>query len=262
MITFVLTSRNDNYGGCVHGVEHANMRRLQLACASIHNLDPVHCHIIVVEWDPVPDQKRIRDFVPSYVQVIAVSHALQELLNRDKKDLPLPFYEYLGKEIGARCARDPFVLFTNADNLFPLKNFSNVVHHLTKGAVVRGVRHDLPRDILQQNDRLILEGASAFSFRGKSVFDTAAGDCLGVTKDLYFQLGGFRFVHGNWDLDNDFVRRASQVARVEFCYDHYHIDHDFAATEMPSRPRGCLAAAHQPIAPEIVAQLMAYISEV
>ncbi len=117
-VTFVVSARNDNYGG---GFLH----RIQVFVNALlllwkkHRLDG---ELILVEWNPPSDRPRLKDTLkwPSGLEVGTVR--VIEVPGEFHKPLPnsdkMPMFEYAAKNVGIRRAKGEYVLATNSDLIF------------------------------------------------------------------------------------------------------------------------------------------------
>jgi hypothetical protein len=116
-VSFVVTSRNDDFGGDM-------LRRLRLFVENVSRLCERHAldsEIIVVEWNPPPGPRlhevlKLRCGGPrTVVRFIEVPPALHHSLPNAGM---LPLFQMIAKNVGLRRARGQFVLATNQDILF------------------------------------------------------------------------------------------------------------------------------------------------
>ena len=225
--TFILSCRNDGYGGSVSGVENSTMKSLNITCQSIKKVDP-RAEVIVVDWNPPINTKRIFESLEvTGIRVITVNSNLQDLLDNDSVKCNGMFYEYLAKDIAAHASTRDNLIFTNADDVFISHNYDNVISDITAGKLVRATRLCLPRTILEEDLIDIVDNATQGKLRFISRSNAAAGDFIGIKKSIYNSVGGFLKKHGNWDVDGEFVRRCinKKIDMVQG-YRHYHIEHE------------------------------------
>lgn len=103
--------------------------------------------VVVVEWDPLPGEQRVHDFLAELIDRLQ-EHNSQGLLQEDPswvevRTITVPrdwlqlhnvtyFREYHAKNVGIRRARGRWLLVFNQDNLFPMptirKLFSEQLH--------------------------------------------------------------------------------------------------------------------------------------
>jgi hypothetical protein len=117
-ISFVMTARNDDYGG-------NQLHRMQSSVDSIalyaerHEVD---LEVILVEWNPPPDESRLTEALsfPDASQyltfrILTVPAEIHHSLENSEE---LPLFEYVAKNVGIRRSNGEFVLSTNPDNIF------------------------------------------------------------------------------------------------------------------------------------------------
>ena len=225
MISFVLATRNDGYGGELEGVENFTMKRLEITVNSILALG-VDSEIIVIDFCTDDNKKPVKDFVSHLpVRVITLKRNLLTLLQEDGKT-NLVFYECLSKDIGIKKAKGEYIITCNPDNIFPSINFDRVLADIEKGLIVRAIRLEIDKNYGKLNISTLIEKANKNDFNILSKWETAAGDFTGFRKDIYFSIGGYRLLHGNWHLDNEFIDRVKSLGfEVFYPYSHYHLNH-------------------------------------
>ena len=117
-VSFVVTARNDNYGGDF-------LQRMQAFVNVLLTLCERHyfsMELVIVEWNPPKDNPRLIDALtwidsPKYckVKVIEVPEEIHQQLPNSER---MPLFEYIGKNVGVCRAQGEFVLVTNPDILF------------------------------------------------------------------------------------------------------------------------------------------------
>jgi len=185
---------------------------------------------------------------------------LQEILDNDWNDGSGIFYEYIAKDIGAKRATYDNLIFTNADDIFISNLYEESVKSIEQGKLVRATRCDLKRNVLEECVDDVLEKTKNRTIKIIGRSHTAAGDFIGIKKDLYFKINGFLQKHGIWDIDNEFVNRA-QASGIEslYVYEHYHIEHE---RNHILGPWGGRAIDSQDIDPKILETVDNYCSEI
>jgi hypothetical protein len=117
-ISFVVTTRNDNYGGnLLHRTKV--FLNAQLELWKKHGLD---AELIIVEWNPPEDQPRFKDALtwptcldPETIRIIEVPGQIhRQFPNSDK----IPLFEHIGRNVGVRRARGEYVLVTSPEVLY------------------------------------------------------------------------------------------------------------------------------------------------
>jgi hypothetical protein len=147
-LSIVVTSRNDDHGGDL-------LRRTQtfvnclIAQCKRHG---VAAELIFAEWNPPAGRPPLSqalqwpaDLGPCRVRFIEVPAAIHD---RYKNAATLPLYQMIGKNVGIRRARAPFILATNIDILFSdeLMRFI-AARRLQSGHMYRIDRHDVRSDV-------------------------------------------------------------------------------------------------------------------
>lgn len=260
MISFVLATRNDGYGGELAGVGNFAMRRLEITVSSILRLR-CELEIVVVEWNPPPGRPRLAEVLAGLpVRIITISPELQALLDADNPGRRLGFYEYAAKDIGIRQARSEYIIACNPDNIFPAAEFLRAVAGLAGDVLVRADRKEIAADNAATGIEQLLDLADAGRLEVTGVYKGAGGDFCGFTRATYFRVGGFLAVHGNRGVDTEFQQRARKAGvAVLQEYVHYHIHHENAVREAAGRPLG--VGACSPIRPEIARSWDQFASE-
>jgi len=117
-LSFVAISRNDNHGGDM-------TKRMQIFVSCLMEQTRRHrlpAELVLVEWNPPPERPPLAEelrwpdsggFCP--VRIIRVP---PEIHRRFKHSDKLPLFQMIGKNVGIRRARAPFVLCTNVDVIF------------------------------------------------------------------------------------------------------------------------------------------------
>lgn len=117
-LSIVVTARNDNHGGDMLQRMQAFVDSLVCQCRRF-NLD---AELVVVEWNPPGDKKRIHDEIvwpssmePLSVRFIEVPSDVHDALENAEK---FPLFQMIAKNVGIRRASGTFVLATNIDIIF------------------------------------------------------------------------------------------------------------------------------------------------
>ena len=117
-LSVVAVSRNDDHGGDL-------LRRMQLFVSGWLEQCRRHrlpAELVLVEWNPPADRPPLAkalawpaDTGPCDVRIVTVP---PEIHRRYRHARELPLFQMIGKNVGIRRARAPFVLATNIDILF------------------------------------------------------------------------------------------------------------------------------------------------
>jgi len=118
MISFVVTARNDNYGGDF-------LYRMQAFVNVLLTLCERHClnmELVIAEWNPPEDNPRLAQALkwpasPQYckVRIIEVPEEVHKQLPKSDR---MPLFEFIGKNVGVRRARGEYIIATNPDIIF------------------------------------------------------------------------------------------------------------------------------------------------
>jgi hypothetical protein len=147
-ISIVVTTRNDDHGGSLLRRTQTFINALIGQCKR-HDLP---AELLIVEWNPPVDRPRLAqalrwpaDPSPCQVRIIEVPPALHARL---KISEVLPLFQMIGKNVGIRRARAPFILCTNIDILFSDELMQFLASgELRAGRMYRIDRHDVETDV-------------------------------------------------------------------------------------------------------------------
>jgi hypothetical protein len=263
MLSWVLTSRDDNFGGNCEGVENYTMRRLEVTIGSIISLN-VESEIIVVDFCPLPDRPISKYIGNLPVKIITVKPELLDVLKEDCPEPKMNFYEYVAKHIGSTKATGDYLILCNPDNIFPKVNFDEVIEDLKKGYIVRAVRCEIDRSYAKDTILQLVNMANKDEFEVMGRFNTAAGDFTAISKEAYQKLGGYLMLHGNWHLDNEFLSRAKLLGyEVSVPYTHYHLNHEESIINratLDTTKKNTDFANFKPINKKIIEELDKYVA--
>ena len=146
-VSFVVTTRNDGFGGGMLDRLRAFIEVI-LTLGERHGLDG---EIIVVEWNP-PDGPRLADDLELRVTSDRIPVRFIEVPEEIHLDLrnsdQIPLYQMIAKNVGIRRARGEYVIATNQDILFS----DSLIEFLAKGeldpdAMYRIDRADIPAEL-------------------------------------------------------------------------------------------------------------------
>jgi hypothetical protein len=146
-LSIVATTRNDNHGGDLTKRTQAFIDGLA-AQATRHR---VPIELILVEWNPPPDRRSLAEEMrwpkstPFYrARVITVPPEVHATLDPEFR---LPLYQMIGKNVGIRRARAPFILATNIDLLFSDALFREFRRGLKPNKLYRADRYDIEASV-------------------------------------------------------------------------------------------------------------------
>ena len=188
ILSVVAVSRNDNHGGDMLGRMQHFVNGFIAQC-NRHNLP---AELIMVEWNPPADRPALaealswpEDLGLAEVRIVTVPRELHSTL--DHSDA-LPLYQMIGKNVGIRRARAPYVLATNVDILFNDALFKYMRDQLKPGIVLRVDRFDVPPDVPHDVsfDEVISFCDRSFYHVGTrlGMFDAKTGELLGIGDTL------------------------------------------------------------------------------
>jgi hypothetical protein len=147
-ISFIVTARNDNYGGDF-------LHRMQVFLNTLLVLGEKHrlsMELVIVEWNPPADTPPLMDALSwpdsrqhCPIRIITVSGEIHRQLPRSEQ---LPLFEYIGKNVGIRRALGEYILVTNPDIIFtePLVNYLET-SRLNSQCFYRATRYDIDEAI-------------------------------------------------------------------------------------------------------------------
>jgi hypothetical protein len=147
-LSVVVTARNDDHGGNPIYRTQLFVDGLIAQCDRFH----LPAELLFVEWNPPADRPRLADVLEwpesdgwCSVRFIEVPAALHDRLEHADR---LPLFQMIGKNVGIRRARAPFVLATNIDILFSDSLMRMIAGRgLRQGHLYRVNRYDVPADI-------------------------------------------------------------------------------------------------------------------
>jgi hypothetical protein len=142
-ISFVVTGRNDNYGGDF-------LYRMNLFLkVLLHFLNKynISAELVVVEWNPPPTNPLLKDVLafPQYsknipIRFILVPHEIHTNFPNSEK---MPLFEYIAKNTGIRRAKGKYILVTNPDIIFTQQLMLYFSYkNLSPDCFYRAIRHD------------------------------------------------------------------------------------------------------------------------
>lgn len=147
-LSIVVASRNDNHGGDM-------IKRMQIFVrALIHqcNKFELHCELLLVEWNPIQNEKLLHEILPSVnandfltIRYIIVPNELHQKLAFSQQ---IPLFQMIAKNVGIRRAKAKFVLCTNVDIIFSDELFIELSKkELQNNHFYRANRCDVPNTI-------------------------------------------------------------------------------------------------------------------
>jgi hypothetical protein len=144
-LSIVLTGRNDNYGGDFNE-RFFNALRFNYARLAESG---VACHVVFVEWNPVPDRPYLEDLIGAECSDIPAAslhrYVVAPAYHRAFTQNPaIGYLEFIAKNVGLRRAATPFVLSTNTDVFLGREVVSAIASsRLAPGTIYRAARYDI-----------------------------------------------------------------------------------------------------------------------
>ena len=130
-ISFVITGRNDDYGGdfnerLTNGISWLSIYLEKYKCPS---------EVIIVNYNPIDDKPSLRQIISwprnrNYLQfrMITVPNDVHQTLINPEIRKTVPLFEFPAKNIGIRRARANFILSSNADIIYD----SRIIKYISK----------------------------------------------------------------------------------------------------------------------------------
>ena len=147
-ISIVATARNDNHGGDMLKRLRVFVKGLIAQC----NKFQLPCELVMVEWNPIPNQPLLTEVLPSVseqdylsIRYVVVPPNIHQAFAFSKE---IPLFQMIAKNVGIRRARANFVLCTNVDLLFSDEMFELLAkRNLKENCFYRANRCDVPNTL-------------------------------------------------------------------------------------------------------------------
>lgn len=146
-LSVVAATRNDNHGGDL--TKRTQVFIDGLAAQATRHRVPIE--LVMVEWNPPPDRPSLAEEMrwprstPFYrARIITVPANVHATIDPEFR---LPLYQMIGKNVGIRRARAPFILATNIDLLFSDALFRELKRGLKPDRLYRADRYDIDASI-------------------------------------------------------------------------------------------------------------------
>ena len=235
-VSFVLTGRNDGYGG---DFVARFLATLQFNSRELIARGVAH-EFVLVEWAPTPGAPLLADLVdahcPSSVtaafRTVVVDPAYHDAVMLNPR---LKYQEYLAKNVGVRRARGEYVITTNCDIFFGRTVLERLERReLQPSVLYRAPRWDLKeRGDLDRIDWVYLEDPASLSGRARTIrpplFSGGAGDFIALDRRSFERLRGFNEVYRvvRIAIDGNLVVKALACGLqiVDIGGPVYHLDH-------------------------------------
>jgi hypothetical protein len=230
--SFIIVARNDNYN-CSYDGEVID--RLKTCITSIHTNYP-ESEVILVDWC-TSGRPKLKEYFTENVRNIYISPSFNSIL-KNESGSNCDFYEYLGKHVGIELSTHSQVVCTNMDTILPI-GLNAFQDEIDSGCVILGKRMDIAQERIHHPIAENIQMANLNTHQIQGYAYNANGDFLCCQKKVYYAIGGYRLVHTNWDVDNEFVRRASRTHKCIKEYTLFHIEHPESHTkrERPFEPK-------------------------
>ena len=236
MISFIISSRNDNYDGDSLHRNQAFVTTL-LTLATRHNLD---VELVIVEWRPPPDHLGLAEAIhwprkrTIPVRIIRVPEGIHCTI--ENSDV-IPFFQMWAKNVGVRRAHGDWILCTNGDLLYSDEMIAYLAtEQLGPGCYYRAARHDT--ELRRVPGRRSVDQWLAYCAKNTYVihdkrplnrpFTNAAGDFTMLHRDEWARLKGYPEI-GRWSIfiDGLLLHAAWATGLCEVCIPHpiYHLYH-------------------------------------
>jgi hypothetical protein len=232
LISLVMATRNDNYGGEVYReVEPTppskELDRMAMCLYTLHQaFSVINYEIIIVEWnrpkESILDYSFIRD---KHVRVIEVDEQFSNQVLGTR-----PFHEFWAKNVGIRRARGEYIIATNPDVLWltPIEK-----EMFVNQCPMRAYRWTVDRNVLNYDfDMLQIKNYCMNDTHRRNYDLNSNGDFTLLTKSMWDELQGYSIMLDQvagcdmWHIERA-RRRFNRMETLPF--DLYHIEH-------PGRP--------------------------
>jgi hypothetical protein len=228
--SIVLTGKNDNYGGGFLDRAQTFLNRLS---ESLEKEPLADIELVYVDYATASEVKKLHQIftIPASLRgrtrFLIVPPEFHEEKKREYSS-PLPFLEYVAKNIGIRRSRGEFVLAMNPDSLLPDTFFELVARR----AFNDGVFYTATRLMMEENDSepiefaKINEPASSVYFRFCFLTDNKTsfgyeyvpglGDFTMLSKRLWEAVGGYDILGTNHFLDHTLKAKMFKLVSSGF----------------------------------------------
>jgi hypothetical protein len=234
-LSIVVTGRNDNYGGDFNDRFFTTLRFNQARLKE----RGVAFEVVFVEWNPIPDRPYLADLLAREFPELAGSAlrtfvAAPEYHAAFSQNRQIPYFEYIGKNIGIRRAAAPFILVTNTDVLLGREVVETIASaRMQPGTIYRSARYDIKLGIDSSALRWdTLEDPANLVDRSelrRPLLSHGSGDFMLADADSFRRLQGFNEVYrvARAGVDQNFLAKAYGAGYPieEINGPVYHINH-------------------------------------
>ena len=210
------------------------------------------------------------------VKIVTIGNGIDKVLLEDSELPAMNFYEHLGKDYGVKHCDTEYFIVINQETILPTKSTDLLITSLQEGCISLAYKCKVSYDLID----LDVDGVIDLFENDETVPPITEvgvwgnGDFLGMSKDLYNEVGGLKMAHQNWGIDNEILLRAGLVNmntlqsnsshKFSRNYSFFCLDHQTDGKDRPFVGNTTDPWAHsaKPISPDIVQTLDDYIEEV
>ena len=236
LISFVLTGRNDEYGG---DFNTRFFRTLQFNLAQL-SARGIPYEVVFVEWAPPPQRPWLYTQALAAVPALAAGRCAWYVVDPQYQDAlslnpRLEYLEFLAKNVGVRRASGHFVLTSNCDVYLGRQVLDAFERNALQPRVLyRAARQDLKlASDLSSLDWDVLEDPRNFAGPVQRLkpplMGSATGDFVLLDRDTFHAIGGFNEIYrvARIGIDrNVLVKALSSGLRIEDIGGPvYHVNH-------------------------------------
>lgn len=200
-VSFIITARNDNYGGNMLSRMNTMVRVLRYLAEK----NKVPIELIIVEYNPPKDKPRLNQEAKELelssnefltMRLIEVPAEFHDKIKTNK----IPLYEYIAKNIGVRRAEGEFVVCTNPDIIFSEEAFAYIVNKANnKNTIYRINRADTSMSVFdsEMQPQEVIAVAKNTAYR---ILDEKGGRILNILSEKGLRSWVLSFVYQLYSL--------------------------------------------------------------